>query len=1323
MAYDTFLDVALNAYISGQTWDNGTNAWSTSTTTSFRGDGNGSVKGDGALNVFANFNRVDGQNGAAIFFTVLPGRTTGTTLFGMYVNANGSLNSAAPTSGVYVQVGVGSNMVFRGVAEGVNTTVSAPLVDNNQYCLEVYKTSDPSNLQYRATLYNASGNVRGSQINSALVTLNSVLPDTQKRVAINSTQQPYFSVQRVESYPLDPIAAPTATITSQPAPNGQSQTINGTYTGATSATYTLIGSGVPNVGPTAFALSGSPFSVTPTGIPAGTYTPRLIFNGDGGSVTVDGTSFTIIGATMNTSLPDTGSIPATAPSAPSNVIATAGDGVVTVTGTAGFDGGSPVTSWEVLASTGQTASASTLPINITMPNGIAATFQLRAVNSVGAGAWSTASNSVTPQAVATVPAAPTVVATAGDNSISVTVTPGSNGGSEIVSHTVTLSTGEAQTASGTVFVFTGLSTLTRTATAYSTNAVGDGPSSAPSNSVTPTQAATAPAAPAAPTATVGPGHGALTLTCTPPADGGSAIIEYLGELSTGETSSSTTPTITFTGLSNVARTGRMQARNNVGTSAYSPDSNSVTPTVAPGEVTGITIIPQVASLAGEATFQFTSVVQGTNNPSQEVIYSCSGGTISADGLYLAPAATIVPQQHIVTVTSEGNPNFSANAIVNIAAIGEEVVSGTPLRHYVSNITNKFGVAIEGAFVTVIDNATGEKAALWKDKEKTMTLDNPIVTDDEGLVDFYVEAQQCSYHVKGPEITPYTREDIFDIIQNVDLSPITRALLALSTSKVSAAELQTTIAPLATKSEMGVLQADLDDVVAQLPDISSYAPVDVHRNVTGGTGTISNPWTGWDTATTWGPNTQYDFRDGYYAYTTSPNFAHNFLRLNTRTNTVFVHTGNGVAFNVDAGASASAIVVGLDIRARVKSHAGAQQGMLMRGVAQSKIKVEFNDVPNVCVQELSCILNDCEYSTSPTQRGRTFAAATLLSTGRRGSGLGCAGNKYKLLAENLTDIGVLLDYCTDSQFEGASQYNDIGVQSTSNCARNSFRNFITNKNTTEDFRWFGDDCSFTDMLVGGTATFGGKRARVVGGVYDSINAYGSGSHFANLSYGSNQGRFNEGVTPVTRQNLYNSGKLAFELDQGQTVDNLNVRGRAIFGTDTFMVGDGQIVKNPAGQVMFGTSAPNGAARFQLFNPLNTATDINFRSTMMDNAYVATAFHAVFQTGGSEVFRVSGVGNVTNVNNSYGAISDERLKENVVNATPKLDLLRQVRVVNYNLISDPNKEKLLGVLAGELEQLFPGMVEVDAQGYKTVKYSVFGPMMLKALQELADRVDAL
>jgi hypothetical protein len=102
------------------------------------------------------------------------------------------------------------------------------------------------------------------------------------------------------------------------------------------------------------------------------------------------------------------------------------------------------------------------------------------------------------------------------------------------------------------------------------------------------------------------------------------------------------------------------------------------------------------------------------------------------------------------------------------------------------------------------------------------------------------------------------------------------------------------------------------------------------------------------------------------------------------------------------------------------------------------------------------------------------------------------------------------------------------------------------------------------------------------------------------------------------------------------------------------------------------------------------------------------------------------------NAYTATSDIKLKENIVDSTPKLADLLKLRIRNFNFKDDPNL-KQIGVIAQEMEDIFPGLVyetqdrAVDGTDLgtttKNVKYSVFTPMLIKAVQELSAINDAL
>lgn len=111
-----------------------------------------------------------------------------------------------------------------------------------------------------------------------------------------------------------------------------------------------------------------------------------------------------------------------------------------------------------------------------------------------------------------------------------------------------------------------------------------------------------------------------------------------------------------------------------------------------------------------------------------------------------------------------------------------------------------------------------------------------------------------------------------------------------------------------------------------------------------------------------------------------------------------------------------------------------------------------------------------------------------------------------------------------------------------------------------------------------------------------------------------------------------------------------------------------------------------------------------------------------------------GALYNSTGTYATISDVSLKENIVDATPKLEDVMRLRVRNYNMKADPEKRKVIGVVAQELEEVFPGLVEetvnrvaledgtFEENAIKAVKYSVLTTILIKAIQELKAINDA-
>ena len=114
-----------------------------------------------------------------------------------------------------------------------------------------------------------------------------------------------------------------------------------------------------------------------------------------------------------------------------------------------------------------------------------------------------------------------------------------------------------------------------------------------------------------------------------------------------------------------------------------------------------------------------------------------------------------------------------------------------------------------------------------------------------------------------------------------------------------------------------------------------------------------------------------------------------------------------------------------------------------------------------------------------------------------------------------------------------------------------------------------------------------------------------------------------------------------------------------------------------------------------------------------------------------------GDFENTNNSYSGLSDQRLKQDIVDATSQWDDIKALKIRKYRFINHVEKmgddaTVQLGVIAQELEASnMNGLVktkpvdEADPDGpdRKSVNYSVLYMKAVKALQEAMERIETL
>jgi hypothetical protein len=86
-------------------------------------------------------------------------------------------------------------------------------------------------------------------------------------------------------------------------------------------------------------------------------------------------------------------------------------------------------------------------------------------------------------------------------------------------------------------------------------------------------------------------------------------------------------------------------------------------------------------------------------------------------------------------------------------------------------------------------------------------------------------------------------------------------------------------------------------------------------------------------------------------------------------------------------------------------------------------------------------------------------------------------------------------------------------------------------------------------------------------------------------------------------------------------------------------------------------------------------------------------------------------------TWACVSDASLKYDVssMSGVSNLQKLNQLRPVSFKWISQTDNTKKYGLIAQEMEQIFPEFVQTDEKGLKSVSYGSLTPILISAIQE--------
>ena len=298
----------------------------------------------------------------------------------------------------------------------------------------------------------------------------------------------------------------------------------------------------------------------------------------------------------------------------------------------------------------------------------------------------------------------------------------------------------------------------------------------------------------------------------------------------------------------------------------------------------------------------------------------------------------------------------------------------------------------------------------------------------------------------------------------------------------------------------------------------------------------------------------------------------------------------------------------------------------------------------------------------------------------------------------------------------------------------------------------------------------------GNIYFSDATSGTGEYAGIIAYEHPGNAFSFSTNASERLRITSGGKIqvtgtrggtlqasdndSLELYTSATSGNVSTGGGITFynnhGNGHVMGGVIHVVKangvyeNSSSDMLFGTRINGSSVAYRArltsmgeWQTYSTSINIDISNTQSagnNEAFIYARNGSTSMTAGTLAFRVYTNGNVSNTNNSYGSISDQNLKENIVDATSQWDDIKALQVRKYNFRENTGHQThtQLGLIAQEVETVSPGLVEttdvregetvLDADGnqlesIKSINYSVLYMKAVKALQEAQTRIEAL
>jgi hypothetical protein len=294
------------------------------------------------------------------------------------------------------------------------------------------------------------------------------------------------------------------------------------------------------------------------------------------------------------------------------------------------------------------------------------------------------------------------------------------------------------------------------------------------------------------------------------------------------------------------------------------------------------------------------------------------------------------------------------------------------------------------------------------------------------------------------------------------------------------------------------------------------------------------------------------------------------------------------------------------------------------------------------------------------------------------------------------------------------------------------NFINLNNDKLEASYTGN----TNLVTLGTITTGTWNATTIATLYGGtgLTSFTNGG----AVYATSTSALTTGTLPVasggTGQTSYTNGQLLIGNTTGNTLTKTTLTGTT----------NQVAVTNGSGSITLSTPQDIASSSNVQFGSLGIGTTASGTAGRINSTTLVVSSSARVASFGVGTDATGTAGEIVATNQITAYYSDERLKENIELIPNALEKVMTLRGVTYNAnelaesFGYTNKEKQVGVLAGDIEKVLPEAVKPapfdrmlfegvqiskSGENYKTVQYEKIVPLLIEAIKELNNQIKEL